>query len=73
MPQFDFVLLFSITFSLYVCWIVYYSFFSLTLFSEILIIAKFRAKLSNLLAIKGLNKVSLPSFFLYRNYWVKKA
>ena len=67
MPQFDYTTLFSVTASVGLCWAVYYSFFSITLLSEIIILAKFRTKLSEQSFASNLNNVSLPGIFLYKN------
>ena len=67
MPQFDFTTLFSVTASVGLCWAVYYSFFSVNLLSEIVMLAKFRTKLSEQNSSNALNNVSLPGVFLYKN------
>ena len=65
MPQFDSTTLFSVTFSVAICWAIYYSFFSINLLSEVIIVSKFRTKLSEV-GTKRLKNLELPGIFIYK-------
>ena len=67
MPQFDFTTLFSVTISVAICWSVYYSFFSVNLLSEIVVLSKFRTKLSETGVNSSIKNLSLPSVFIYKS------
>ena len=73
MPQFDFTTLFSVTVSVGLCWAVYYSFFSITLLSDIVVLTKFRGKVYAQNLQKSLKGVVLPSIFLYKSLVLKST
>lgn len=66
MPQFDFTTLFSVTFSFFIFWVTYYSFFSISLFSEVLVISKFRSKVNHQGSKIILKDLYAPILFLYK-------
>jgi len=71
MPQFDFATLFSVTASLTISCYMYYSFFSLNLLPEILILSKFRTKAASKASKLIVTEISLPNFLVYKKFFIK--
>ena len=67
MPQFDFTTISVVTTSVCLCVSISYSFFSILLLSEIVILSKFRNKLSGKNTKNLLNDVSIPGVLVYKS------